>query len=295
MPIPGFPWRKPSVKRVQVTNSTEISRELADVLATAAPFACDVAREAGAILRRYQEEGFAIQHKGTVDLVTDADKASEELISRRIRAAYPDHRLIGEEGARGTAAAAGAPFGWVVDPLDGTTNFAHRYPHFAVSICLEYQGDPVLGVVFDPMKDELFVGIKGGGATVNGVPLRVSTTSELQQSLLATGFSYNVNERRDAYAWWTAFNNVTQGVRRDGSAALNMCYVAAGRLDGFYERPINAWDVGAGVVIVREAGGTVVGLEAGGYQLYANEVLASNGVLEAPIRALINETKKQAA
>ncbi len=276
------------------TTATTTGPFLAEVLAQARPFASELAREAGGLLRNFQAGEFAIEFKGDIDLVTDADKASEKLIADRIRETFPSHRLTGEEGAEASAAEDDSPFGWVIDPLDGTTNFAHRYPHFAVSICLEYQGEPVLGVVYDPMRDELFVGIKGSGATLNERPLQVSTTSTLNHALMATGFSYDVTQRDESAALWTAFNNGTRGLRRDGAAALDMCWVAAGRLDGYFERPVNAWDIGAGVVIVREAGGRVSSLEHDDYDLYGTEVVATNPNLLAPIRKLIASTLKDA-
>lgn len=270
--------------------TTAQESDLAVVLAQALPFASALALEAGALLREYQAGEFAIEFKGAVDLVTDADKASEKLIAGRIRETFPAHRLIGEEGAAASSAADDSPFGWVVDPLDGTTNFAHRYPHFAVSICLEHKGEPVVGVVYDPMRDELFAAASGGGATLNGMPMQVGTQGSLVQSLLATGFSYDVTAREESTALWVAFNNGAQGLRRDGAAALDMCWVAAGRLDGYFERPVNSYDVGAGVVIVREAGGVVTSLERDAYELYGNEVLATNVNLLAPMRELIAAT-----
>jgi myo-inositol-1(or 4)-monophosphatase len=214
------------------------------------------------------------------------------LIAGRIREAFPRHRLIGEEGARGAQSgdAEPMPFGWVIDPLDGTTNFAHGYPHFAVSIALEHEGDPVLGVVFDPMRDELFVAERGDGATLNGEPISVSTSRELIVSLLATGFPYDLSRRGPSNALWDAFNGRCQGVRRDGSAALNLCYVAAGRLDGFWEQPLQAWDIGAGALLVREAGGTVTALDGGPFDLYDHQVLATNGHLHEPMREIIAST-----
>ena len=296
MPIRDFRWRIPEMKRDDVettsaeTKETTEGTDLAKVLAKALPFASALAREAGALLREYQAGEFAIEFKGAVDLVTDADKASEKLIAGSIRETFPTHRLIGEEGAVAPPVADDSPFGWVVDPLDGTTNFAHRYPHFAVSICLEHLGEPVLGVVYDPMRDELFAAVTGSGATLNGVPMQVGTQGSLVQSLLATGFSYDVTARAESTTLWVAFNNAAQGLRRDGAAALDMCWVAAGRLDGYFERPVNSYDVGAGVVIVREAGGVVTSLERDAYALYGNEVLATNVNLLAPMRELIAAT-----
>jgi myo-inositol-1(or 4)-monophosphatase len=246
------------------------SRVLDDADATAIA----LAREAGALIRDLLHLDRAITHKGMVDLVTDADHASEEIVAGGLSTAFPEHRLIGEEGSRGRET---SPYGWLIDPIDGTTNYAHRYPHFAVSIALEFHGEPVLGVVYDPMRDELFRARLGGGAYLNDEPIRVSATSDLIQSLLATGFSYNISERAAGYALWTDINSIAQGVRRDGSAALNMCYVAAGRLDGYFERPVNAWDIGAGAIIVREAGGTLTNLDGAPFGLYDNQVIATNG------------------
>ena len=259
------------------------------LIAEAKPFAIALAREAGAILRAYQERGFDIVHKGTVDLVTDADKASETLIATRIRERFPEHRLLGEEGARG-ASDPDAPFGWVIDPLDGTTNFAHHYPQFAVSLGLELGGDPILGVVYDPSRDELFVGARGEGATLNDRPIHVSTTATVRQSLLATGFSYDLTQRAEATALWTAFNNAGQGLRRDGAAALDLCWVACGRLDGYFERPVMPWDMAGAVAILREAGGIVTALEDDDWRLERSEAVAAGPHLIAEMKAIIAST-----
>jgi myo-inositol-1(or 4)-monophosphatase len=241
--------------------------------------AVDAAREAGALLGA--KLGAAIvDYKGTVDLVTDADRASEALIAARITSAFPGHALVGEEGTRGpTGEIDRRGYSWIVDPLDGTTNYAHGYPHFAVSIALERAGETLLGVVYDPMRDELFEATRGGGATLNGAPMSVSATAELIRSLLATGFSYDLTARAENMAMWNAFLNICQGTRRDGAAALNLTYVAAGRLDGFWERPLNPWDIAAGALIVQEAGGTVSSFEGGPFDPFDREVVASNGVI----------------
>jgi myo-inositol-1(or 4)-monophosphatase len=250
----------------------------------------ELALEAGAILRDRLNNQGEVVHKGLIDLVTDVDKASEALISARLRQAFPEHRLTGEEGAAGaTASIEEQPFGWVIDPLDGTTNYAHRFPHFAVSICLEYRGEPVAGAVYDPMRDELFAARRGGGATLNDVAMHVSGTGDLQRAMLASGFSYNLADRAGQLVLWDAFSNRSQAVRRAGAAALDMCWVACGRLDGYWERPTYAWDIGAGVIIVREAGGTVTDLERDGFDLDLPEVLATNGLLHAQMRAVIQD------
>ena len=249
-----------------------------------------LARQAGDILRDRLDAERTVTNKGMVDLVTDADHASEALLHRGLTGAFPDHRLIGEEGSVGAGATiADQPWGWTFDPLDGTTNYAHRYPHFAVSICLEYAAVPVMGVVYDPMRDELFTARQGHGATLNDRPIHVTDVTDLQQSLLATGFSYNMADRAQQYAMWEAFNSAARGVRRDGAAALNLCWVAAGRLDGFWERPVQAWDMGAGVIIVREAGGLVTALEHTGFDLYTPEALAANPGLHPHIQRLLQE------
>lgn len=267
----------------------EVSAD-ARILTEARSVALSLAREAGALLRQRVGGLRDVAHKGTIDIVTDADLASERLIVAGLREAFPGFRLIGEEGARSTSPEAPeSDYGWVVDPLDGTTNFAHAYPHFAVSIGLEFRGRPVVGVVYDPMRDETFVAVEAEGATLNDAPLAVSGGDTLITSLLATGFPYDLSRREESSALWIAFNNQTQGVRRDGSAALNLAYVAAGRLDGFYERPLNAWDIGAGAIIVREAGGLVTAMDGGPFDVYQGEVLAATPELHEPMLAVIRD------
>jgi myo-inositol-1(or 4)-monophosphatase len=258
-----------------------------EILAHARQVAIDTAFAAGAVVRDMFRTERVINHKGTVDLVTDADEESERMIAAALLAAFPGFRLAGEEGATG---AAEGEYGWIVDPIDGTTNFAHGYPHFAVSICLEFRGTPVVGVIYDPMRDEMFAASEGNGATLNGEPIRVSAVTELLRGLGATGFSYDIDEREHSSALWVAFNNRMQGLRRDGAAALDAAWVAAGRLDAYFERPVNAWDVGAGVVIVREAGGSVSGMRGEPYRLDRNEAICTNGHLHAQVVNLIAET-----
>lgn len=260
------------------------------LVARAEQVAILLARQAGGMLRDRLPDERTVMLKGEVDLVTEIDKASEALLHRGLTDAFPSHRLIGEEGAVGAhVTMADQPWGWTIDPLDGTTNYAHRYPHFAVSICLEFRAEPVMGVVFDPMRDELFTARKGHGAKLNGSPIQVTQVTDLKEALLATGFSYNMADRTQQYAMWEAFNNAALGVRRDGAAALNLCWVAAGRLDGFWERPVQAWDMGAGVIIAREAGGVATALEHGGYDLYTPEVLVANSTLHGEIQRLLIE------
>lgn len=255
-------------------------------LRSARDIAARTAWSVGVTVRERVSGAREIQFKGEVDLVTDADREAEEMIAAALRDAYPDFRLSGEEGAEGALA---SDYGWLIDPIDGTTNFAHGYPHFAVSICLEYRGEPVVGAIHDPMRDELFVGAKGLGATLNGRPISVSTVGDVRQALLATGFSYDIANRGEQAALWLFFNDAVQGARRDGAAALNMAWVAAGRLDAYYEKPVNAWDIGAGVVIAREAGATVSSMDGGDFVLDANEVVCTNGVIHEVVTAGISD------
>jgi myo-inositol-1(or 4)-monophosphatase len=244
------------------------------------------ALDAGAILRSRVDGDRQVDYKGVIDLVTDADRASEELIGGRIRGAFPGHGFLGEEGTRG---AEGAEWSWVVDPLDGTTNYAHGYPHFAVSIALEHRGAVALGVVYDPMRDELFVAERGRGAERNGAPIRVSAEGELLRSLLATGFPYSPSDRPEALAVWGRLMDSCQGVRRDGAAALNLCWVACGRLDGFYERNLKPWDMAAGGLLVAEAGGLATDYAGGPFDPYGSEVVAAGPALHPTLRATIAE------
>ena len=239
--------------------------------------AAQIARDAGEILRDRFGQPHDVRFKGTIDLVTEADQAAEDLIADRLRTLCPEHDLLCEEGSVG--AAVGAAFRWVVDPLDGTTNFAHGLPTFAVSIALEDAGIPVIGVVHDPMRDELFVARQGAGATLNGTPIHVSGVDRLISSILVTGFSYDFERRAQQAEVWRDFLTRVQAIRQTGSAALNLCYIAAGRLDGYWERGISPWDVAAGALIVTEAGGTVTNMRGGPFHSDDREVLASNGTL----------------
>jgi myo-inositol-1(or 4)-monophosphatase len=251
--------------------------------------AVDTAREAGALLRA-KLGAVNINFKGTVDLVTDADHASEALIAAKITSAFPNHALVGEEGTRGPSGEIDrGGYSWIFDPLDGTTNYAHGYPHFAVSIALERAGETLLGVVYDPMREEMFEAVRDGGAVLNGDPIHVTATNELIRSLLATGFSYDLTARAENMAMWNALLNICQGTRRDGAAALNLTYVAVGRLDGFWERPLNPWDVAAGALIVEEAGGKVTAFDGGRFDPFEREILATNGAIHAVMMDVIAE------
>lgn len=236
-----------------------------------------LAREAGALLMSFFGK-VAIEYKGDADLVTQADRSSEELIVDRIRARWPDHDLIGEEGSRRQT---GSDFRWYIDPLDGTTNFAHGFPVFCVSMALEYKGERIAGVVYDPTRDEMFAATKERGARLNGRPVRVSKTARLAQSLVGTGFPSHKRHQNPNIHFYHQITLRSHGVRRAGSAALDLCYVACGRLDGFWEFNLNPWDTAAGVLFVTEAGGNVTSFGNQPFSIDSREVLATNGLLHA--------------
>ncbi|HET9789675.1 MAG TPA: inositol monophosphatase family protein [Candidatus Angelobacter sp.] len=237
----------------------------------------DLAREAGALLMSYFGK-VSIEYKGDADLVTQADRSSEKLIVERIRKQWPHHDLIGEEGSRTET---GSDYRWYVDPLDGTTNFAHGYPVFCVSMGLEYKGELLAGVVYDPTRDEMFTAAKGSGAQLNGRAIRVSKTARLKESLVATGFPSHKRHKNPNINFYHQITLRSHGVRRAGSAALDLCYVACGRYDGFWEFNLNSWDTAAGVLLVQEAGGKVTNFSGGPFSIDSRQVLATNGVLHA--------------
>jgi len=245
-----------------------------------APAMEEIAREAGALLMGYFARRVKIEYKGEVDLVTEADRASEKLILERIRARWPQHNILAEEGG---GSEAGSDYRWYVDPLDGTTNFAHGFPVFCVSLGLEYKGERIAGVVYDPPRDELFSAEKGSGAFLNGKPARVSKVGNLAESLVATGFPSHKRHKNPNIHFYHQITLRTHGVRRAGSAAIDLCYVACGRYDGYWEFNLNPWDTAAGVLIVEEAGGTVSDFRGGPFQIASREVCGSNGLLHAAL------------
>jgi myo-inositol-1(or 4)-monophosphatase len=257
--------------------------ELDDVLA----LALRLAREAGAIQKSRYETGFEIATKGRpVDLVTEVDHACEAHLVVALLRERPGDSVLAEEG-RGSEVP-GARFRWVIDPLDGTTNYAHGYPRFAVSIGVEHDGEPAAGVVYDPLLDECYHAVAGGGAFRNGAPIRVSRETEWGRSLLATGFAYDKREtEEDNLAEFRAVLKTAREVRRDGSASLDLCYVACGRLDGYWEHKLAPWDVAAGALIVREAGGRVSDRSGGDGWRSGGEIVATNArVHDALLRLL---------
>jgi myo-inositol-1(or 4)-monophosphatase len=255
----------------------------------------EIAREAGALLRGYYEKGVAAEYKGDVDLVTEADRASEKLIGTRLREAFPGHGIYGEEGTREGLA---AEYRWYVDPLDGTTNFAHGFPAFCVLLGLERRhaglaaeedGEMVAGVTYDPLRDEMFVAEKGKGAWLNGRRIRVSKTKTLQESLTATGFPSQKRHENPNVHFYQQITLRSHGVRRVGSAGLDLAYVACGRLEGFWEFNLNPWDTSAGYLLVEEAGGTVTHFDGGRFTLDSREVLATNGLVLGELKHIFTE------
>lgn len=240
-----------------------------------------IAREAGALLLTYFDRHIEIEYKGDVDLVTAADRASEKLIVERLQARWPQHGIVGEEGTRSDT---GADYRWFVDPLDGTTNFAHGYPVFCVSIALARKDDQLeVGILYDPTRDELFAAERGQGATLNGKPIHVSKTAHLAESILGTGFPSHKRHANPNIHFYQEITLRSHGVRRAGSAALDLANVASGRFDGFWEFNLNPWDTAAGVLIVQEAGGTVTRFDGSPFRLDSKEVLATNGLIHEEV------------
>ncbi len=242
------------------------------------------AREAGAIQRGALASAREARNKGPIDLVTEVDLASERRILEILAQECPGIPVLAEEGGGASAASTR----WIVDPLDGTTNFVHGLPHFAVSIALQWEGQLWAGCVLDPSREEEWAAARGGGATLNGQPIRVSTTPVLDRALLATGFPY---DRRTRAAWYLrlveAVLQRSQGIRRAGAAALDLAWVAGGRLDGFFELGLAPWDVAAGALLVQEAGGRVEEIQGGPLRLDAPAVLASNGLIQEELRQIL--------
>jgi myo-inositol-1(or 4)-monophosphatase len=260
--------------------------------------ASEIAREAGARLREFLAQGVATEYKGDVDLVTVADRTVEKLIRTRIGEVWPDHGIYGEEGTREGME---REFRWYVDPLDGTTNFAHGVPQFCVSMGLEQSapsqradgagkdGTLVAGVIYDPMRDELYSAELGRGAFLNGKPMHVSPITQLAESLVATGFPSRKRHDSPNIHFYHEFTLRSHGVRRAGSAALDLAYIAAGRYQAFWEFNLNPWDTAAGILLVEEAGGKVSDFSGGPFRLDSREVLASNGLIHDELVGLFKD------
>lgn len=249
-------------------------------------FAIETARDAGRLLLEKYGRELHISKKGDIDLVTEADLASEALIIERIKSHFPKHAILAEES--GEAVIDGhSELKWIIDPLDGTTNFAHGYPCFCVTIALENNGEVVVGVTYDPTRDEMFSAERGRGASLNNKPVRVSRCEGLSEALLVTGFPYDIKRREDFARHLTQFLLQSRGVRRDGSAAIDMAYVACGRFDGFWEEGLNPWDMAAGVLLIEEAGGQVSSYDGSQLSIYSPPILASNGLIHRQMSAIL--------
>ena len=252
--------------------------------------ACDLALRAGAIQRERYDTKLDIRTKSAaIDLVTEVDHECEALIVGGLLAERSEDAILAEEG-RGEDHE-NARWRWIIDPIDGTTNYAHGYPRFCVSIGVEHDGERVVGVVYDPLLDELFCAVRGEGATLNGRPLHVSEEADLGNALVATGFAYDVRRSaQDNVDHFIAFVKRSRAIRRDGSAALDLCYVAAGRFDGYWELKLHPWDVAAGLLMVEEAGGRVSDLSGGPAQRSGFECVASNGRVHGQMLEILEST-----
>jgi myo-inositol-1(or 4)-monophosphatase len=253
--------------------------------------ATEAAFAAGAVLQQYWGQLEHVEEKGRPgDLVTEADKAAEATILKILQRHFPSHSVLAEESGR--LGATHSKYLWAIDPLDGTTNYAHQYPFFAASIGLLIDGVPQVGAVFDPFHQELFRAAKGLGATLNRRPIKVSQTTELRSSLLVTGFAYDRRETSDNnYAEFCRLTHMTQGVRRSGSASVDLAHVACGRLDGYWERGLSPWDIAAGVVIVEEAGGQVTAYDGSPFAIDSGRILATNRQIHAALSQELLQTQ----
>jgi len=259
-----------------------VMRELTD-------FAVYLARKAGRMLAEKFTRHNPVYYKGAIDLVTEADRMSEEIILAEIGRRYPGHGILSEESKEKNARAA---MRWIVDPLDGTTNYAHGFPFFCVSVALEKDGIVSLGVVYDPLRDDLFEASLEGGSRLNGKELRVSSVEDLSRSLLATGFPYDIRESPDNNLnFFNAMAKKAQAIRRAGAAALDLAYLAAGRFDGFWELKLKPWDTAAGCLLVEEAGGVLSDMAGEKWNLFSPGLVASNGLIQGQMLEVMQKTK----
>jgi myo-inositol-1(or 4)-monophosphatase len=248
-------------------------------------FAGELATGAGKILRKGFSTDFQVRYKGAIDPVTEYDLKSEAYITSRIKKRCPGHSILAEEG---TGHKSESPFKWVIDPLDGTVNYAHGFPIYCVSIGVEYEDDIIAGAVYDPERDELFHAAKGQGAFVNRKRISVSTEKRLNRSLLNTGFAYDVHKAaRNNLGLFARMVKAAQGVRRPGSAAIDLCWLAAGRIDGFWELKLRPWDTAAALVILREAGGRATRIDGRAYNIFSGDLLASNGRIHNQMKKVL--------
>ncbi len=253
--------------------------------------AIQAARLGGAILQDYAKKGFKVHSKGeSINLVTEADLQSEKAIIQSIRKAFPEHQILSEE--QGLQDIPEHPIKWIIDPLDGTVNFAHGFPMYNVSIGVEYEGTSVIGVIYDPTRDELFLGQQGRGATLNDTPIHVSSKPKIAEALLVTGFAYDIHTATDTnLKEFCAFTVRAGGMRRTGTAAIDLAYIACGRLDGFWELQLKPWDTAAGKIIVEEAGGKITNYAGEPYSIYGTTLLASNGLIHNDMIEILQTTR----
>ena len=244
-------------------------------------------RRAGEIQMEGLKRARQITYKGRINIVTDVDQACEAAIVEIIQGVFPDHDILAEEGG---GKRKDSEYKWVIDPLDGTTNYTHSYPLFCTSIALEYRGEIVLGAVYEPNRGEMFLAEKGSGATMNGQKLKVSATPTLQEALLCTGFAYNIREAKDNNLnHFSDFIMEARAIRRDGVAAVDLCYVAAGRFDGFWELNLFPWDVAAGFLMIAEAGGVATDFKGEAFDIYKKEILTNNGLIHEEMLGLMQK------
>jgi myo-inositol-1(or 4)-monophosphatase len=255
-------------------------------MASYVDISAEIAREAGGLLATYFEKRIGFELKGEFDLVTEADRASERLVIERLRSHFPTHSIVAEEGGGHTGS---SDYCWYVDPLDGTTNFAHGFPMFNVTLALERAGELIAGVIYHPIHEEMFTAEAGGGAYLNSHRIHVSKVSRVEDALVATGFPSRKRHENVNVHFYYQLAMMSHGVRRAGAAALDLAYVACGRLDAFWEFGLNPWDMAAGVLLVREAGGTVSDMHGGPFSLRGAQMLADNSSLHQPMLGVFAE------